>query len=109
MSQNSLFAKLQKLSRSRTSAPVSHFACPRGVQAYIYSHDVAPRPRGDLDAGFAIMFARHYVAHVCISLDVDLAASGVRSPEGRYVLSAVLHASEENSQGFSTLVPSVIY
>ena len=53
------------------------------------------------------LFARHYIVHTHISLDVwSRAARGVRSPEGRYVLTTVLNAPEEGSWGFSTLVPS---
>ena len=56
------------------------------------------------------MFARHYIAHTCISLDVDLELHMVfvRLKEGTYVLGAVLHAPQENSRGFSALVPRVI-
>ena len=81
-----------------TRALVSHFACPRWCTS-VY-----------LDTWCCFQL-RHCVcaslcsAHAYLTGRWLWAASGVRSPKGRYVLSAVLHAPEEGSQGFSTLVP----
>ena len=92
--------KLQNFSQSHTSTPVRHLACSRGAWVYMYSHDTAPWPHDVLVACFAIVFAHHYCRRW------SRTARDVHLPEGRYVLSAMLHAPKENSRGFSTFVPS---
>ena len=93
-------------SQTNTSALVSHFCWPSLAYEHIFNH---------MTLLLTTWCCSCHLCHcVCMSLlsactyltgRGSQAASGARSPEGRYVHSAVLHAPEEGSWGFSTLVP----
>ena len=86
-----------------TSAPVSHFACHCWRKSIYLITWRCSWPRGVLIAGFAIVSTRHYIAHVHISLDVDLELHVVlvRPKKG------MSSAQSSMRRGFSTLMPSL--
>ena len=96
-----------KICSKATSTPVSHFTCPLLAHECIFNHVTLLSTTWCCSCQLChCVCALLYSARAYLTGRCSRAACGVHSPEGRYVLSTVLHAPEEGSQRFSTLVPS---